>query len=146
MPVPYTWIYLIRDIDTDYYKIGKSDDPARRLAELIKQATLQSTPNNYELLAAWLCPESKERELHKRFKDIGLHIRGEWFDLRGLFRTSLSDTERAVRWMSMELHGSAVWRWGSVDSIIVETIGYYEDRIRGLQEEINQFKETDSIN
>lgn len=73
----YTWIYLIKDEDTGYYKIGQSVDPEQRLAQLCKQATLQPTPNNFTLEEAWLASPETEKEAHEIFHEA--RVRGEWF-------------------------------------------------------------------
>jgi hypothetical protein len=75
-----TWIYLIYDALTGYYKIGKSEDPDKRLKQLKKQDTLQPLPNDFSLVKAWWANESCERELHKFFRN--LKVRGEWFALQ----------------------------------------------------------------
>ncbi len=74
-----TWIYIIQDHDTGFYKIGKSKYPKTRLHQLIKQDTKLPTPNRFILLDAWYADESVEKDLHKHFKRF--HIRGEWFAL-----------------------------------------------------------------
>lgn len=79
MSIPFTWMYLIRDVDTGLYKIGRSDDPAKRLMTLIRQDTKQPTPNNYELIESWLCPVDKEAQWHAFFMEK--RRRGEWFEL-----------------------------------------------------------------
>jgi hypothetical protein len=75
----FTCIYLIADHQTRYTKIGKSDNPGRRLKELIRQDTLLPAPNDFHLLFYWFDYPAKERELHRDFETK--RIRGEWFDL-----------------------------------------------------------------
>jgi hypothetical protein len=75
----FTFIYLIRDGDTGYTKIGRSNSPKKRLEQLIKQDTLQATPNNYFLIAYWLDRSFVETNLHEAYK--AKRVRGEWFDL-----------------------------------------------------------------
>lgn len=80
MPTPFTWIYLIHDLFTDWHKIGQSDDPKARLRELTrKPSTILPIPNDFVLKEAWFCPASKEAEFHKQFSH--LRKRGEWFAL-----------------------------------------------------------------
>jgi DNA-binding XRE family transcriptional regulator len=65
-------VYLIRAGATGPVKIGKADDPQRRLYEL-------QTAHWDELclLRAWVGGEPEEAALHVRFAE--LHIRGDWF-------------------------------------------------------------------
>jgi hypothetical protein len=77
-----TWVYIIFDCLTGFYKIGKSDDPEKRLKQLTKQDTLQPLPNEYRLCDAWWADESCERSLHKFFAKQ--RQRGEWFALSDL--------------------------------------------------------------
>ena len=79
MSIPFTWIYLIHDPFTGLYKIGRSDNPDRRMADLKEEATLGPAPKNYQLINAWLCEERMEYQLHKEFADR--RRRGEWFEL-----------------------------------------------------------------
>ena len=74
-----TWIYLLRDPATGFYKIGQSLDPIGRLKTLCKQDTLQPTANEYEIIEAWWSVPQDERLLHRAFTDD--RQRGEWFDL-----------------------------------------------------------------
>lgn len=72
-----TWVYLIRDQDTGYIKIGWAVNPRKRLREISKEPVLLPRPHSFELVDAWVGDQSDERELHRRFKDR--RIRGEWF-------------------------------------------------------------------
>ncbi len=84
MSIPYTWLYLIHDPYTDYYKIGKSDNPEIRLQQLCANgATIQAAPLDYELLDAWGCPDAVEAMMHEHYAEV--RIRGEWFDLASYF-------------------------------------------------------------
>jgi hypothetical protein len=74
-----TWVYLIHDLGSGFYKIGKSDNPARRLGQLRSQRTLLPFPHNFVLIEAWRDSPRAERVLHREF--AALRIRGEWFDL-----------------------------------------------------------------
>lgn len=69
-----TNIYLMQDLPTGYYKIGRSYDPAARERTLLAQAP------QVELVSYW--PNKKpalEKWLHERFVDV--RRRGEWFEL-----------------------------------------------------------------
>lgn len=74
-----TWIYLIKDNATGFYKIGFSQDPLKRLKNLCRQPTLLPTPNDFVLVEAWLDDTSCEAKLHEMFKEQ--RVRGEWFNL-----------------------------------------------------------------
>jgi len=74
-----TWIYLIKDNRTGYYKIGKSNDPQKRLRKLKQQPTLLPLPHDFELVHAWEEEATKEFELHARYANK--RVRGEWFCL-----------------------------------------------------------------
>lgn len=75
----FTYIYLIKDTDTGFVKIGRSNTPESRLQSLIKQATFQPTPNNFTFISYWLDKTWVETRLHERF--ASQRIRGEWFEL-----------------------------------------------------------------
>lgn len=77
--VPFTFVYLIRDLDTKLIKIGHSTDPDQRLRSLKKQPTLLPRQNNFELLFAWQSCPCREQYLHALF--VSQRVRGEWFDL-----------------------------------------------------------------
>lgn len=74
-----TWIYLIKDLFTGYYKIGYSNYPIKRLVKLRKQDTLMPLPNDFILGEAWIGNTNDEANLHKLFREK--RIRGEWFKL-----------------------------------------------------------------
>ena len=72
------WVYLMRDVANDYYKIGISNNPEYR------ERTLQSEKPTIVKLVAKQYPSrsiarSIEASLHKVYQDK--HIRGEWFSL-----------------------------------------------------------------
>lgn len=71
-------------------KIGKSDDPTKRLKEL-------QTSHHEELHLIWQAPggHALEAHLHEVFADR--HIRGEWFDFTGTNATHLI-TDAATAW------------------------------------------------
>jgi len=79
MPVQFTWVYLMRDRETGFYKIGQSVDPNGRLKQLRRQDTKQPTPNDFELIEAWWTYERDEKRLHRMFASC--RRRGEWFEL-----------------------------------------------------------------
>lgn len=81
------WVYLMKDLDTGYHKIGKSKDPNSRLYQLTKQDTKQPLANNFEIVEAWWVPERTESEMHSRFWQR--RVRGEWFDLQEEDMTTL---------------------------------------------------------
>lgn len=70
-----TYIYVMIDKNTGYYKIGRSVNPKHR------ERTLQSEKPTIEMLFNYKAIISHEKELHNMFKDK--RIRGEWFDLSG---------------------------------------------------------------
>lgn len=67
-----TYIYLIRDYKSNAVKIGRSDNPAKRVAEL-------QTGNPYplELLYSFSADPSLEQIIHKELQEYALS--GEWF-------------------------------------------------------------------
>jgi hypothetical protein len=75
----FTYIYLIRDIDSGLTKIGRSDSPQKRLQTLTRQPTLLPKPHNFQLLCESRMHYSLEDELHQIFSER--RVRGEWFDL-----------------------------------------------------------------
>jgi hypothetical protein len=86
MSIPFTYLYLIYDPFTQFYKIGKSDKPGERHKQLCSPSsygTIPAAPTDYQLLAAWLCPESAEKEFHTQFESV--RVRGEWFDLAAYY-------------------------------------------------------------
>lgn len=93
-------IYLIKDNDSGYTKIGSSVNPQRRFAEMINQASpaiVPGTGRNYTL--TWFSEPTQrkiEKTIHQHFKSQ--RVKGEWFDLtedeirtliHTFFRTSL---------------------------------------------------------
>lgn len=77
-----TWIYLIKDNHTGFYKIGNSLNPYKRLSELKRQPTIMPIEFDLELIEAWYSDQYDEVELHKKFKSE--RVRGEWFKLSQL--------------------------------------------------------------
>jgi hypothetical protein len=68
-----TFIYIMIDHNTGYYKIGHSKNVIRR------ERTLQSEKQTIELLYTFEGDVKDERDLHENYKD--LRVRGEWFAL-----------------------------------------------------------------
>lgn len=68
-----TYVYIMIDHNTKYYKIGRSDTPLRR------EKTLQSEKPTIELIYKFECEYGIEKELHNKF--YNKKIRGEWFNL-----------------------------------------------------------------
>jgi hypothetical protein len=67
------FIYFVRIRGTEFLKIGRSGDPARRL-----EALKSSVPFELELVGILKEAEPvTEIRLHERFKE--LRVRGEWF-------------------------------------------------------------------
>mgnify|MGYP006436649675 FL=1 len=66
--------YIIKDFNTNIYKIGKSIDPKKR------EKTLQSEKPTLKIIKIF--KEDHEYELHKKYKRE--RIRGEWFKLSNL--------------------------------------------------------------
>lgn len=68
-----TYIYVMIDRNTGFYKIGKSINPKYR------ERTLQSEKPCIDMLGYYSGNSSDEKILHKKFETK--RIRGEWFDL-----------------------------------------------------------------
>lgn len=71
----FTYVYVMIDKNTGYYKIGHSKNPKYR------ESTLQSEKPTIELIHTYNAKISDEKHLHDTFSDK--RIRGEWFDLSG---------------------------------------------------------------
>jgi len=71
----FTYIYIMIDKNTGYYKIGRSKNPKTR------ERTLQSEKPTIEMLFFSEAKMSDEKTLHDKYYDK--RIRGEWFDLKG---------------------------------------------------------------
>jgi hypothetical protein len=71
----FTYIYLMIDKNTGFYKIGRSVNPK------IREKTLQSEKPTIEILHIFEGKMIDERSLHEMF--YKKRIRGEWFDLSG---------------------------------------------------------------
>ena len=70
-----TFLYVMIDKNTGYYKIGRSKNPEAR------ERTLQSEKPTIEMIFSAESKISDEKVLHELFKNK--RIRGEWFDLSG---------------------------------------------------------------
>lgn len=77
-------IYLLKDNDSGYIKIGSSVNPLRRYNEITNQTISvigSSESRNYDLIwYSGVVKRSKETELHNYFKMK--NIQGEWYDLK----------------------------------------------------------------
>lgn len=65
-------IYFIQTADNRFIKIGKADDPAKRIASI-----QTSLPQRIKLIATIPGGHEQEKALHHRF--ASLRTRGEWF-------------------------------------------------------------------
>lgn len=76
------WAYAIRDTKSGHVKIGRSDDPMKRLAVL-------RTGSSSALELLWMAEGGAALEafLHARFADR--RVRGEWFDFSKLNPSAL---------------------------------------------------------
>jgi len=68
-----TYIYIMYDYNTGYYKIGRSANPA------VRERTLQSEKPTIDLIKCWIGTWDDEKILHRMFKHK--RYRGEWFAL-----------------------------------------------------------------
>jgi hypothetical protein len=71
----FTYVYVLIDKNTRYYKIGRSKNPLRR------EKTLQSEKPTIEMIYSYDARIKDEKVLHDYFKSK--RVRGEWFDLSG---------------------------------------------------------------
>jgi hypothetical protein len=74
-----TYIYLIKDRQTGFIKIGRSNEPQTRLRTLIRQDTLLPQPNDFHFLFLWEDYPYIEKVLHEKYNEK--RKRGEWFGL-----------------------------------------------------------------
>lgn len=163
-----TWIYLMRDKATGFYKIGQSSDPRRRLKDLCRQDTKQPAPNDYELIEAWWAPNTFEFDLHNTHH--AQRRRGEWFELSSKHLTNIrrffigrqpytvdireaADSElqvvaadnvrlrRELEWAQVRRESvtDQIWKKGQRDA---ETIHELHKKIGELQEQIHYLKKT----
>ena len=82
--IHYFILYILRDGDTNNYKIGYTRNLNRRLGEL-----QTGCPHELQIVKLWKHTQIKaikkyERVLHNYFTKCGCRIRpdGEWFELR----------------------------------------------------------------
>tara|TARA_R110000803_G_C11920573_1_gene314285 strand:+ start:54 stop:842 length:789 start_codon:yes stop_codon:yes gene_type:complete len=66
--------YILKDNNTGYYKIGKSNNPLNR------EKTLQSEKPTYTLIKTF--KNNIEKDLHNKYKKE--RIRGEWFNINNI--------------------------------------------------------------
>jgi hypothetical protein len=71
----FTYVYVLIDKNTRYYKIGRSKNPLKR------EKTLQSEKPTIEMIYSHDARIKDEKVLHDYFKSK--RVRGEWFDLSG---------------------------------------------------------------
>jgi len=89
--LPYTGsVYFIQAVSGGPIKIGKADDPQRRLYDL--QAM---NPTKLQILATVDGGQRREYELHVRFKGSRLH--GEWFEPTPELLSLISDLKAGHR-------------------------------------------------
>lgn len=82
-------VYVIRAGTKGPVKIGYSDNPTRRLEQL--QGAHHET---LEILTQFPATTVDEEALHTAAKELGLHLRGEWFTLSD----SLLEAVETARW------------------------------------------------
>jgi len=70
-----TYVYIMFDRNTGYYKLGRSKNPK------VREKTLQSEKPTIEMLHCFSAINLDEKNLHLIFKEK--RVRGEWFDLSG---------------------------------------------------------------
>lgn len=141
MSIPFTWIYLIYDPYTRLFKIGKSDNPNERVKQLSNPkayGTIPAAPTDYWLVEAWLCPESREAELHEDYRDY--RIRGEWFDL---YAAADIDRDGEIRLFLLKDHFESrgmenYVRWCNRDTRTSDDLEYYKVRVVKLQVALNK--------
>jgi hypothetical protein len=114
MSIAFTWVYLIHDPFTGLYKIGRSDDPSKRLRDLSRQQTILAAPAEYRLIDAWLVPLETESALHIKFAEY--NRRGEWFELS-------EGVVRSIEWSLMHYP-----RWPDKESAYLEHVRTERDK------------------
>lgn len=70
----YGFIYVIRAIETSFFKIGFSAKPEERLANL-----QTASPYQLKLLSSWPGTDKQERYIHKCLSEF--RVSGEWFKM-----------------------------------------------------------------
>lgn len=78
------YVYIIHAEGTDWYKIGRSKDPAKR-----SKALAAKTPYETRVLLTIPTPESKALEAYMHDQYSNYRIRGEWFHLTGWAKEGL---------------------------------------------------------
>ncbi len=68
-----TYVYLMKDEQTGFHKIGQSKNPA------VRESTLFSEKPSIILICAWLTDGADETLLHNKYTEK--RVRGEWFNL-----------------------------------------------------------------
>lgn len=76
-------IYLIKDLESGFHKIGSSVNPLRRFSEILNQknpAILPGDQRNYDLVwQSGVVKRTEESDLHSHFDSK--RVMGEWFNL-----------------------------------------------------------------
>ncbi|MYD10440.1 MAG: GIY-YIG nuclease family protein [Chloroflexi bacterium] len=79
LPHPAGYVYVIQDVEfSGFYKIGRTNSPARRLAEI--RNSLPGASDVVAIIDAQDAP-ALEWQLHQRYAES--RKRGEWFALSG---------------------------------------------------------------
>jgi hypothetical protein len=79
MAADFSFVYLIRERDSDYTKIGVTDDPTARLTALQTANPRELWVYNCVLFATRALALAAEHKAHEVFSKCW--VRGEWFDL-----------------------------------------------------------------
>jgi len=96
-----TYVYLISDPKSNAVKIGRSDNPMKRVGEL-----QTGNPNTLSLLSCFAAEPSVEQIIHKHLEDYSLN--GEWFtdcdEVMDIYYTYLTN----CRYKPQELFDEAI--------------------------------------
>jgi hypothetical protein len=103
--IPYKpgFIYLIRAIDTAYYKIGYTNNPSRRFSQISPKM-----PFKTKQMKVWRtnCMDIAEKMLHEIYAEY--RTNGEWFDLPDSeIYEILYDDPYGFSWMVCNAYGQA---------------------------------------
>ena len=84
-------VYIIKNINTSYYKIGISKNIHKRFRQLELQSGCKLELTDWYLLDTNnpLNAKDIEKKLHTKYKDD--HVVGEWFDLENNIDNLLND-------------------------------------------------------
>lgn len=78
------YVYIIHAEGTDWFKIGRSNNPNRRNKEVAAKA-----PYETKVVVAIPTPESRALELYMHDQYDKFRVRGEWFAVTGYERDAL---------------------------------------------------------